>query len=232
MTAKVISIIGGTGAQGKGLGYRLARAGHRVVIGSRSAERAEAAAAAIRDRLPAGGSVSGDTNEAAAAAGSLLILAVPYAGHAELVKSLAEHLAGKVVISCVNPLGFDRHGPFGLEVPAGSAAEELQGIVPGSSVVGAFHHLSAVTLWGDREDISDEDVLVIGDDEEARSLVAELCRDITGRTGVHAGRLRLARQLEPLTAALISVNKRYRVHAGVRISGLPTAGSDDRAQTA
>ena len=226
MTNQVISIIGGTGAQGKGLGYRLARAGHDVVIGSRSAERAEEAAAAIRERISGGGAVSGADNAAAAAAGSVVIVAVPYDGHAVLVKSIAAELAGKIVVSCVNPLGFDKKGPFGLEVPAGSAAEELASIVPDANVVGAFHHLSAVTLWSEDHDRLDEDVLVIGDDEAARALVVELCRVISGRAGIHAGRLRLARQLEPLTAVLISINKRYKAHSGVLISGLPAVGPD------
>ncbi|HWM75173.1 MAG TPA: NADPH-dependent F420 reductase, partial [Nocardioides sp.] len=102
----------------------------------------------------------------------------------------------------------------------GSAAESAQRIAPDAEVVGAFHHVSAVTLWGDDDFLADEDVLVCGDTTEAKQVVMELARCVTGRDGIDAGRLRMARQLEPLTAVLISVNKKYKTHSGVRISGV------------
>src|SRR5690606_5804039 len=129
---------------------------------------------------------------------------------------------GKVVVSCANPLGFDRAGPYGLAVPEGSVAEQAAALLPESRVVGAFHHLSAVNLLGDADLLSHEDVLVCGDDPEAKQLVMELAATITGRPGIDAGGLRLACQLEPFTAVLISINKRYRVHSGLAVSGLPS----------
>jgi NADPH-dependent F420 reductase len=122
----------------------------------------------------------------------------------------------------VNPLAFDKAGPSGRVVDGGegSAAESAQRIAPGAAVVGAFHHVSAPILWSDREYLDEEDVLVCGDSEEAKQVAIELARCVTGRDGVDAGRLRLARQLEPLTAVLISINKRYKTHSGIRISGL------------
>jgi NADPH-dependent F420 reductase len=220
VTSYHIAVVGGTGPQGKGLAYRFARHGHRVVLGSRSAGRAEDAAAEIVARLP-DAEVSGATNAAAAAGADVVVLAVPYDGHDDLVASLAEQLAGKVVISCVNPLGFDKQGPFGLDVPGGSAAETAAALVPDARLVGAFHHVSAVTLWGEAEHLDHEDVLVCGDDAEAKQVAVELARAVTSRDGVDAGRLRIARQLEPWTAVLISVNKRYKTRSGTRISGLP-----------
>jgi NADPH-dependent F420 reductase len=220
VTSYRIAVIGGTGPQGKGLAYRFAMHGHKVVLGSRSAERAEAAAAEIRERTPAG-DVSGAANADAAAAADVVLLAVPYDGHDELVDDLAPVLEGKTVISCVNPLGFDKQGPYGLEVPGGSAAESAAAIVPEATVVGAFHHVSAVTLWGEDEYLDHEDVLVCGDDKDAKQVAIELARAVTGRDGVDAGRLRLARQLEPLTAVLISINKRYKTRSGIAISGVP-----------
>jgi NADPH-dependent F420 reductase len=150
----------------------------------------------------------------------VVLLAVPYDGHDELVATLP--LDGKVVVSCVNPLAFDKAGPHGRVIDAGegSAAESAQRIAPEASVVGAFHHVSAVTLWGEDDYLSEEDVLVCGDSAEAKQVVIELARSVTGRDGVDAGRLRLARQLEPLTAVLISINKKYKTHSGIRISGL------------
>jgi NADPH-dependent F420 reductase len=216
-------MIGGTGPQGKGLGYRFARHGHQVVIGSRSAERAEATAREIRDRLPEAraAAVSGTTNRAAAEGADVVVLAVPHEGHDELVEGLAPVLAGRTVISCVNPLGFDKAGPYGLDVAGGSAAEVAAALVPDARVVGAFHHVSAVSLWGRSDYLDHEDVLVCGDDAEAKQVAVDLARCVTGRAGIDAGRLRLARQLEPLTAVLISINKRYRTRSGIAVSGVP-----------
>ena len=220
MTTYDIAVVGGTGPQGRGLGYRWARHGHRVVLGSRSAERAQATAAEIARRVP-DARVSGAGNADAVAGAEVVVLAVPYDGHDDLVTSLADGLAGKVVISCVNPLGFDAHGPYGLEVPGGSAAESTARLVPDARVVGAFHHVSAPSLWGPEEYLDHEDVLVCGDDPEARAVAVELARAVTSHDGIHAGRLRIARQLEPWSAVLISVNRRYKTRSGTFISGIP-----------
>ena len=226
MTTYRIAVIGGTGPQGKGLGYRFARHGHTVVLGSRAAEKAEAAAAELNERLGRGPSsvepveARGASNVDACADADVVLLAVPYDGHDELVATLP--LDGKTVISCVNPLAFDKRGPHGRVVDGGegSAAESAQRIAPEAVVVGAFHHVSAVTLWGDADYLDHEDVLVCGDSEEGKAVAIELARSVTGRDGVDAGRLRLARQLEPLTAVLISVNKKYKVHSGIKVAGL------------
>ncbi len=214
-----IAIIGGTGPQGKGLGYRFAKGGHDVILGSRSEDRAIEAAGELDER-PVAGSVHGAGNAKAAEAADLVLLAIPFDGHDELVAELAPQLAGKVVISCVNPLGFDKRGPYGLDLGPTSAAENAQKLVPDAHVVGAFHHLSAVTLIGEAEVLDHEDVLVCGDDAEAKAAVVELAATVTGKPGVDAGALRLARQLEPLTAVLISVNKRYKVRSGIAVVGL------------
>lgn len=218
-----VAVVGGTGPQGKGLGYRFARHGHSVVIGSRAVEKTVPVVAEVAARLEevaGAGTVTGAANSDACEGADVVLLAVPYDGHDELVASLP--LAGKVVISCVNPLAFDKRGAFGRVIDAGegSAAESCQRLALEASVVGAFHHVSAVTLWGDDEFLSQEDVLVCGDSIEAKAVAIELARCVTGRDGVDAGKLRLARQLEPLTAVLISINRKYETHAGVRVSGL------------
>ena len=221
MSRQSIAIIGGTGPQGRGLAYRLATSGHEVILGSRDEERARSAADELAVRLPPTACISGSTNLEAARKAEVVLLAVPYDGHDELVASLRDVVEGKIVISCVNPLGFDKQGPFGLDVPTGSAAESAAALLPGSTVVGAFHHLSAVTLITDEQLL--EDVLVVGDDAAAKDVVIELARSVTGRPGIAAGRLRLARQLEPLTAVLISVNRAYKAHSGIRVTGLQPA---------
>ncbi len=215
-----IAIIGGTGPQGQGLGLRFARAGRSVILGSRDADRAAAAAGELAGRLPGGaGDITAAANLAAADAADIVLLAVPYGGHDELVRTLAPALAGKVVISCVNPLGFDRAGAYGLDLGPTSAAETAQELVPDARLVGAFHHLSAVTLLGE-ESLAHEDVLVCGDDTGAKAIVVDLAAAVTGKPGIDAGALRLARQLEPWTAVLISINRKHKVRSGVAIVGL------------
>ena len=222
VTTYRIAVMGGTGPQGKGLAYRFARHGHAVVIGSRAADRASSVAGEITERLAgvAGvGAVTGDENAAACADADVVVLAVPWDGHDELVASLP--LAGRTVVSCVNPLAFDKRGAHGRVIDAGegSAAESAQRLAPEATVVGAFHNVSAVGLWAD-DDYLDEDVLVVGDVVEAKEVAMELAASVTGQVGIDAGKLRLARQLEPFTAVLISINRKYKVHSGLRITGL------------
>lgn len=215
----VVGVLGGTGDQGRGLALRLARAGHRVVLGSRVAERAVAAAGLVRDGEP-GLAVAGADNRGAAQAGDVVVVAVPYAGHAQLLTELAGPLAGRVVVDCVNPLGFDERGPYAVPVPAGSAAAEAAGVLPESRVVAAFHHVSAVLLLDRSRERVDTDVLVLGDDRPATDLVIALAGRIPGLRGVYAGRLRNAGQVEALTANLVAINRRYKAHAGLRVTDL------------
>jgi NADPH-dependent F420 reductase len=213
-----LGFLGGTGDQGRGLARRFALAGYAVLIGSRSAERAEGIAADLRASLPASADVAGVANIDAAKAADLVVVAVPWEGHEALIRDLAPTLAGKIVIDCVNPLGFDARGAFALEVPEGSAAEQAAALLPDSRVVAAFHHVSAVLLLDPDVDTLDTDVFVLGDDREATDAVQQLVDEIPGMRGIYAGRLRNARQVEALTANLISVNRRYKAHAGLRVT--------------
>ena len=215
----VIGILGGTGDQGRGLARRFALAGHQVLIGSRSAGRAEAAAQQL------GHGVRGLANAAAAREADVVIAAVPWEGHGELLSALAGELAGKIVVDCVNPMGFDKRGAYALTAaeggPAeGSAAEQAAALLPGSRVVAAFHHVSAVLLLDPEVDTMDLDVLVLGDDREATDLVQALAGRIPGVRGIYAGRLRNCGQIEALTANLVSINRRYKAHAGLRITDI------------
>ncbi len=209
-----IAVLGGTGDQGRGLARRFALAGHDVTIGSRSAERAGTAAAELGAEL----GVRGFDNAAAAEHADIVIVAVPWEGHRELLASLAEPLADKIVIDCVNPLGFDKKGPYPLSVEEGSAAQQAEAVLPRSRVVGAFHHVSAVMLLDPEVEVMDLDILVLGDDREATNIVRGLAAQIPGFRGIYAGRLRNAHQVEALTANLIAVNRRYKVHSGIRIT--------------
>jgi NADPH-dependent F420 reductase len=211
-----IGILGGTGDQGKGLARRFAVAGHHVIIGSRSAERAQQAAESLGDGLL----VRGAQNPVAAREADVVIVAVPWDGHKTLLESLRDELAGKIVIDCVNPLGFDKQGAFALPVEEGSAAQQAAAVLTGSTVVAAFHHVSAVILLDPEIDEVQLDVLVLGDDREATGTVQALAGQISGVRGVYGGRLRNAHQIEAFTANLISINRRYKTHAGIRVTGV------------
>lgn len=216
LASTTVAVLGGTGPQGRGLARRFAAAGIPVVIGSRSAERAEQAAKDLANANA--GAVSGTANQAAARQGDVVIVAVPWDGHRELLESLREALAGKVVVDCVNPIGFDKQGAYALAVEEGSAAQQAAAILAGSRVTAAFHHVSAVLLEDPEVEEVDTDVLVLGDDREATDLVRALADAVPGMRGIYAGRLRNAHQVEALTANLISVNRRYKAHAGLRVT--------------
>ncbi|MBQ1087958.1 NADPH-dependent F420 reductase [Streptomyces sp. B93] len=208
----VVGVLGGTGPQGKGLAYRLAKAGQKVIIGSRAAERARAAA----DELGYG--VEGADNAECARRSDLVIVAVPWEGHGKTLESLRGELAGKLVVDCVNPLGFDKKGAYALKPEEGSAAEQAAALLPDSRVAAAFHHLSAVLLQDPEIDEIDTDVMVLGEERADVELVQALAGRIPGMRGIFAGRLRNAHQVESLVANLISVNRRYKAHAGLRVT--------------
>ncbi|SDK68926.1 reduced coenzyme F420:NADP oxidoreductase [Actinopolyspora mzabensis] len=211
-----VGVLGGTGAQGKGLAIRWAQAGLKVLIGSRSADRAGEAAEEIA--ATSGGSALGRSNADCAAEADVVLAALPWEAHADTLRELRSELADKIVIDCVNPLGFDKKGPYALPVEEGSAAQQAEALLPDSRVTAAFHHVSAVTLADTDVSHVDLDVLVLGDDREATDLVRSLAEVIPGVRGIYGGRLRNAHQVEALTANVIAINRRYKAHAGLRIT--------------
>ncbi|MFW6640398.1 NADPH-dependent F420 reductase [Nocardiopsis algeriensis] len=220
ISGRTVAVLGGTGDQGRGLARRFALAGHTVYLGSRSAERAEKAARELVAAEDADIDVRGLDNAGAAGAGDIVVVAVPWEGHKELLEALTEPLRGKIVVDCVNPLGFDKRGPYALPVAEGSAAEQAAQVLPESRVTAAFHHVSAVVLLDPGVETVDLDVLVLGEDRAATDEVRALAERIPGVRGVFGGRLRNAHQVEALTANLIAVNRRYKTHAGIRVTGL------------
>jgi 8-hydroxy-5-deazaflavin:NADPH oxidoreductase len=213
-----IGILGGSGPQGGGLAIRFGAAGHKVLVGSRSAERGAEAAAKLS---APGRTIDGSDNATVAAQSDVVIIAVPWDGHGELLASLRAELAGKIVIDCVNPLGFDKGGAFPLDVAEGSAAQQAAALLPDSTVTAAFHHVSAVLLADESIAEVDTDILVLGDDRAATDVVQALAERIPGMRGIYAGKLRNAGQVEAFTANLISMNRRYKAHAGIRITDVP-----------
>ncbi len=220
-----IPIIGGTGALGAGLATRWAQAGAPVVLGSRSAERAEEAAAKVRAAVP-GADVTGLENGEAAKAGEVVFLTVPFRAQSENLNNLREALApGQILCDCTVPLAAAVSGKAtrSLGVWQGSAAQQAQEMVPeGVTVVAALHTVGAPTLSDTGAELG-EDVLVCGNKKADKARVARLIELIPGLRAVNAGPLEMARIVEQLTPMLISVNSRYKAHAGIRLTGLPDA---------
>jgi len=218
----MVALIGGTGAEGRGLALRFAAAGHEVVLGSRDGARAAEAAAELTATLSAAGiaaAVRGAENVEAAAQASLVVIVVPYEAHRPTLEALASALAGKVVVDAVVPMRFER-GPRPVEVAEGSATEQAAALLPASTVVGAFHNVAAAAL-ADLGETLHQDVLITADDADAKAAVSALVASVPGLRAVDAGPLRYARFVEGITLLLVGINIRYKAHAGVRIDGLP-----------
>lgn len=200
------------------MALRFAQIGYTVVVGSRSAERAEGASHEIA-RAATGSNVEGRANEMAAAEADIVFLTIPYAGMRETLPPLAGPLEGKIVISTIAPVEFQEGRPVALRVEAGSAAQEVQQLLPNSRVVSAFQTVDAHQL-GDLANEPDTDVVVCSDDQEARRTVVKLARELPGIHGLSGGRLAASRYVEEITALLITLNRIYKVHSGIRITGI------------
>jgi NADPH-dependent F420 reductase len=207
-----VGLLGGTGPLGRGLGLRLALAGHRVLLGSRSAERAAEQAAQLKS-LARGSDLGGGANQDVAESCQVCLLTLPYEGLADTLRAVAPALEGKLVVSTVNPLEFSG-GPHWARPAAGSAAEECRDLLPGARLTAAFHTISAPKLLDPGAPL-EGDVPVCGDDPDDRAEVVALAGQVGGLRGLHAGPLRHSAALEALTAMIISMNKLYRTSAGI-----------------
>jgi NADPH-dependent F420 reductase len=221
-----VAIVGGTGGLGRGLAARWVAAGIDVVLGSRDPQRAAEAAAKVGGALDdagvdadARGSLSAGGNAEVVGDAEVVVMAVPHGGLDEAFDAVGAQLAGRIVLSVVNPLTFDDTGPVPVEVPEGSAAARIAAALPEARVVAGLHSVSSRQLLRLGEPL-DDDVPLVGDDEDALAAVAALVDRIDGCRAVVAGPLRLARPLEELTCVLLSVNRRHRVHTGLRLTRL------------
>jgi NADPH-dependent F420 reductase len=214
-----ITIIGATGDLGSGIAYRLARAGYSITIGSRSAEKAEKAAAAMTQRT--GSPVRGMENGAAAAAGDVVILTVPFASHRTMLEAVRDGAQGKIFVDATVPLVPPRVARVQMP-PDGPAAKQAQEFLGEDvRVVSAFQNIAAAHLQDEEQHASDCDVLVSGNDPKARAVVVQLA-EAMGMRAWHAGAIDNSAVAEALTSVLIFLNKRYKIDgAGIRITGVP-----------
>ena len=221
MNAETIAIIGGAGELGFGLALRFARAGLKVVIGSRDEAKAQEAATRVKAAI-VGANVSGLGNPEAAANGTVVILAVPFSAQAAILKSIKPALKTAILVDATVPLAATVGGrpTRMLGVWEGSAAQAARELLPGVPVVSAFHNVSADVLQ-DLSATPDCDILICGDDAAAKERVAALVKLIPGLRPVDAGALEMSRIVESLTALLIALNRRHKVHhCGIRITGM------------
>jgi NADPH-dependent F420 reductase len=223
--SRAIAILGGTGKEGFGLALRWAKAGETVILGSRDANRARGAAEKIKQQAGSSAKVSGDTNAAACVATDLILLTVPFEGHAELLNQLKTTIKpGSIVVDATVPLAASIGGRATrtLGVWQGSAAQQAAEILPKEvTVVAAFHNVSSEVLSGDGP--VDCDVIVCSDHAEAIPVVQALAAKIPGVRAINGGKLENARIVEQITALLIGMNIRHKAHSGIRITGLPQA---------
>lgn len=216
-TRPTIAVIGGTGDLGSGLAKRWLAAGYPVVLGSRSKEKAEAAAGAMTGGDHAA-TIRGDDNAAAARAAEVVVIAVPYANHDAILNEIKPAVDGKIVVDAVVPLVPPKVSVVKLP-PEGSAAQVAQRLLAGARVASAFHNVSAAKLHAGGD--VDCDVLVFSDDRDAREVVIGLANAV-GTRGIDGGPLANSAATEALTSILIGINRRYKVDgAGIRITGLP-----------
>jgi NADPH-dependent F420 reductase len=214
-----IAILGGTGKEGNGLGYRWAAAGHEIIIGSRMAEKGQRAAEEMRAELPEA-TISGTDNAAAATEAELIVLSVPYEAQEKTLADVGDAARGKLLVTVVAPLGQPKARVWRLPSGLSAAEEAQQQLGEAVTVVAAFQNISAVHLRDLEHDL-DCDVLICGEKAADKEIVAALCRD-AGMRGVNAGGLANAAVVEGLTAVLLGINVRHKISgAGIRITGLP-----------
>ncbi len=229
MGERTIAVIGGTGDQGFGIVLRLAKAGEKLVIGSRQQQRAEDAAKRAREILGENVAVNGMENSKAAAAADIIIMSVPFAAHVDMIKSVVDSITPEdIFVDVVVPLSTAVGGSASttLGVWEGSAAQQAVKLLPPRTrVASAFHNVVAEALQDLNRKV-DCDVIVCSDSQDTRKIVMELVNKVPGVRPIDGGRLENSRIVEQITALLIGINIRYKVRdAGIRITGISPAGT-------
>lgn len=214
----MIALIGGTGPEGIGLALRFAKAGERIVIGSRNEERGRAAAEKVRARLPQA-DIAGTTNDVAAANGDIIVITIPFDGQRDTLLALRDRIGDKVAIDAVVPLRFEKSAITASHVEEGSAAQQAQALLPQARVAAAFQNLSARRL-ADLDSPLDADVVVCSDHPDAKQAAMTLAAKIEGVRGLDGGPLANAHYVEEITALLLNLNRTYRTESSVRFTGI------------
>lgn len=214
-----IAFVGGTGPAGIGLGARLARAGHEIALGSRTADRAQGAVDKVLEIVP-DGKVSGGANEDVVRGADVVFLAMRDDAQRQTVTTLAHLVAGKILVSMANPLRVGNRTARYVDPPEGSLAEEAQRDAPDAHVVSAFHEVR-LSKFARLDEVIDADTLVCADDDAAKKVVMALAAEV-GVRPVDAGALQNSRHIEAFVAVLVTINFRYKISSSLKITGLPS----------
>jgi len=220
MPVEVLAFIGGTGPEGLGLAVRFAAAGHEIVIGSRSLERAQQAVEKIRARVPEA-RATGVVNQEAVRWGDIVFVTIPFVGHRGTLAELAPDIGAKLVVDVVSSISFEGGKIAAIDVSEGSAAQQAQALLPQAQVVAAFHHLDAGQLMRVERPL-EVDVLVCADHQEAKKRVMALAEKIESVRALDGGPLANSRYLEEFTIVLLNLNKTYKARTSLKITGIPT----------
>jgi NADPH-dependent F420 reductase len=213
-----IAFIGGTGPEGVGLAMRFAKSGNAVFIGSRTEERAAEAVAKVLAKVPEG-EVYGGFNQEGAEKADFIFVTVPSDAHQDILAELAEVIGDKIVIDVVVPMVFDKDGPRAIEVAEGSAAQQARAVLEKAKVLSGFHHLDATELQKIDKPMQG-DVIICGDHRAAKKKVMELVEQIEYVRALDGGGLLNSKYAEQMTVLLLQINRIYKAHAGVRITGI------------
>ena len=217
----MIGFIGGTGPEGRGLALRFAMAGKEVFIGSRNQERGQGIAQELGQVVPSIASrIQGGDNQQACEKGDMVLITTPFEGQKDTLEALKEELKGKIVVNVIAPLKFEKgKGAMPVDVAEGSAAEQAQAILKDSIIIGAFQNASAEELL-EPDKSADCDVVVCGDDADAKKQVMDLTEIIQGMRAVDGGKLFNSKVVESITALIININRIYKSHASIKITGI------------
>jgi 8-hydroxy-5-deazaflavin:NADPH oxidoreductase len=218
MAESRIAIVGGTGPEGLGLAMRFAKAGNMVFIGSRSEERAEEAVNKVKEKLPEA-DIFGGLNAEGAEKADYIFLTVPSDAHHDTLVQLEELIGEKILIDVVVPMLWDRDGPKAVMLDEGSAAMQARALLPKAKVISGFHHLDGSELQKVDKPLQG-DVIVVGDHKPSKKKVMDLVEQIEYVRALDGGGLANSRYLEEWTVQLLNINKIYKAHAGVRITGI------------
>ena len=217
----MLGFIGGTGPEGRGMALRFALAGEKCFIGSRNQERGQQIAEELGTLVPSVASnIGGGDNQECSEKGDIVLITTPFDGQRDTLQALKKELAGKIVVNVIAPMVFERgKGAMAVNVAEGSAALQAKAILPNSTIVGAFQNLSAEDLLIPDKNV-DCDVVVCADDQDAKTTIMELAEKIKNIRAVNGGGLMNARYIENLTTLLVNINRIYKVHSSIKITGL------------
>ena len=218
-----IGFLGGTGPEGKGLALRFAMAGHEIYIGSRDVTKSQEVSSELIGKLetilPQAPKIHGETNKNSCLYSEIIFITVPYNAQYQLITDLKSEINEQIIVNTVVPMSFENGKPSIIDVKEGSAAEQVQTLITSTRVISAFHNISAVELSKPNA-IIEGDVVICGDDKEAKEIIMDLTKTINNLRPVDGGDLNNSSIVENITILLLTINKKYKTRTNIQIKGI------------